>query len=98
MVEYLYDAIRASSGQENIISAYITDENENLITENCYFVLHDGAGIEVIAKILGSYDSELTVWSFVINPEITKGLRGRYMYCVQHDDSSLCFNQPIYFL
>lgn len=98
MVEYLYNAIRASAGQENTINAYITDENENLITENCYFVLHDGTGTKEIAKILGSYDKDLTVWTFVINPEITTGLRGRYMYCVSHDNSSLCFNQPIYFL
>ena len=96
MVEYLYDAIRAVAGQQIVINAYITDEQENIITEDCYFVLHDGATGNMIAKIFGSYNTESTVWDFVIPKEITTGLNGRYMYCIQHDGSNLCFKQPIY--
>ncbi len=98
MVEYLYDAIRAVAGQEIVVNAVIADENENLITENCYFVLHDEATHEVIAKVLGNYLVDNACWEFSISPELTKGRFGRYMYCIQHDDSNLCFKQPIYLM
>lgn len=96
MVEYLYDAIRAVAGQEIKVEAYITDENENLITEGCYFVLHDKAGNEMLLAKDGTYLPEFSCWEFVLAPEETKGLSGRHMYCIQHNDSNLCFKQPIY--
>lgn len=96
MVEYLYDAIRAVAGMEIKIEAYITDENENFITEGCSFVLHDGAGTKMLLRKNGSYNSETMNWEFVLDPEETKDLNGRYMYCIQHNDSNLCFKQPIY--
>lgn len=98
MVEYLYDAIRAIAGQENMINAYITDEKENLITDGCEFVLHDGTTGKVIGKVIGKFDSELSVWEFVLPAELTKGLRGRYKYCIMRDGQNLCFKQPIYLL
>lgn len=96
MVEYLYDAIRAVAGQEIKIEAFITDENENIVTENCSFVLHDGTGTKMLLVKNGSYLPEFNIWEFVLTPEETEGMNGRYMYCVQHDNSNLCFKQPIY--
>ena len=98
MIEYLYDAIRAVAGQEIKVEAYITDENENFITEGCYFVLHDKAGTNVLLTKLGQYNTETMNWDFVLAPEETKGLNGRYLYCIQHNDSNLCFKQPIYLM
>lgn len=98
MVEYLYDTIRAVSGQEIKINAYITDENENIISEGCYFVLHDGTGNEMLLRKNGNYVSESLCWEFLLAPEETKGLNGKYFYCIQHEDSNLCFKQPIYLL
>lgn len=98
MVEYLYDAIKAVAGQEIKIEAYITDENENLITEDCYFVLHDGTGLEMLLRKLGTYNIDSMNWEFVLAPEETEGLSGRHLYCIQHDNSNLCFKQPIYLM
>lgn len=98
MIEYLYDAIRTVAGQEARINAYITDENENLITEGCYFVLHDKAGTEMLLVKEGTYDEEFSTWEFVLAPEDTKDLYGRYLYCIKHNDSTLCFKQPIYLM
>ena len=98
MIEYLYDAIRAVAGQEIKVEAYITDENENFITEGCYFVLHDKAGTNVLLTKLGQFNTETMNWDFVLAPEETKGLSGRYLYCIMHNDSNLCFKQPIYLM
>ena len=98
MVEYLYDAIRAVAGQEIKVEAFITDENENIVTEGCYFVLHDKAGTNMLLRKNGSYNTEFSIWEFVLAPEETMGLNGRYLYCIQHNDSNLCFKQPIYLM
>lgn len=98
MIEYLYDAIRAVAGQEIKVEAYITDENENLVTEDCTFVLHDKAGTKMLLAKNGEYDPIFKVWQFVLAPEETKGLSGRYLYCIQHKNSNLCFKQPIYLM
>lgn len=98
MVEYLYDAIRAVAGQEIKVEAFITDENENVITENCYFVLHDKAGTEMLLEKSGTYLPDYSIWEFVLAPEETKGMNGRYLYCIMHDNSNLCFKQPIYLM
>lgn len=96
MIEYLYDAIRAVAGQEIKVVAYITDENENIITEGCYFVLHDETGDKMLLKKEGQYSPEFNFWEFVLAPEDTAGMTGRHLYCIQYNDSNLCFKQPIY--
>ena len=96
MVEYLYDAIRAVAGDDIVINAYATDENENVITENCYLLLHDQKGEEMLLRVEGVYQPEYLSWAFHIPAEDTKGLNGRYWYCVKHAEANLCFKQPIY--
>ena len=95
MIEYLYDAIRAAAGNDLVISADITDEFDQPVTENCVLWLHDTDRETMIAEIKGNY-SEEEGWTFTIPAEITKGLKGRYWYCVRHEGTSLCFKQPIY--
>jgi aspartate 1-decarboxylase len=67
MVEYLYNAVMATSGDEVVINAYITNENEELITENCNLVIYDGTTNEVIVIVNGLYDTDASVWDFVVS-------------------------------
>ena len=94
MVEYLYDAIKAVAGQEITVNAYITDNEENLITENCEMVIYDD-GHEV-CSCSGVYLPEDQFWAFTFSADATLGLKGRYLYCIRHDGKNLCFLQPIY--
>lgn len=98
MVEYLYNAVMATSGDEVVINAYITNENEELITENCNLVIYDGTTNEVIVIVNGLYDTEASVWDFVVSQEITTGLYGRFMYNIEYEGDALSFKQPIYFV
>ena len=94
MIEYLYTAIRAHAGNDIIIAADITDDNGADITEGCTLVLHDKDKNTMIAEIDGSYsDGE---WTFFIPAAITKGLDGRYWYCIRNNGNALCFKEPIY--
>lgn len=96
MVEYLYDAIKAVAGQPITISAVITNESEEVITDSCCFALHDEDGEAMIAVIDGVYNPDFLLWEFTLPAEATIGLKGRYWYCIMRDDSNLCFKQPIY--
>jgi hypothetical protein len=92
MIEYIYDAIRATAGQEICICALITDDEGNAVSEGCGLMLHDDDGM--IVKVEGVFNGE--DWSFVIPAEATQGLKGRYWYCICRANSNLCFKTPIY--
>lgn len=94
MVEYLYDAIRATAGVDVTIAAEVTDEIGNVITDGCSFVLHidDNKMISITGECVEG------IFAFTIPADITKDLKGRHWYCVKHDDEQLCFKQPIYFV
>ena len=96
MVEYLYDAIKAVAGQEIVINAFITNEKEETITENCSLVLYDQDGDTMLIKVPGVYLPKDFIWEFRVPAEITMGLKGRYWYYIMNSDSNLCFKQPIY--
>lgn len=98
MIEYLYNAIRALPGNDIVISAEVTNNADKLITEGCSLVFHDKDRDTMIAKIDGVYDEESEEWTFTIPAELTKGLSGRYWYCIQHEGNSLCFREPIYLI
>ena len=98
MVEYLYDCIRAVTSQDIVINAYITDEQENIITENCKLVVYDKDANEMLFTVEGVYLPESLNWEFTIPAENTKDLSGRYWYYVIWNESALCFKQPIYFV
>lgn len=91
MVEYLYDAIKAVAGQEIVINAFITDEKEETITENCSLVLYDQDGDTMLIKVPGVYLPKDFIWEFRVPAEITMGLKGRYWYYIMNSDSNLCF-------
>ena len=94
MIEYLYDCIRATSDTDTEITARITDDQGNFITENCNLTLYSEK--ETIITIEGIYTGE-GLWEFVIPKDLTVGYIGRYYYSICHNDSNLCFRQPIYF-
>ena len=98
MIEYLYDAIKAVAGQEIKVNAYITDDEEKLINEDCYFVLYDPTGARVMAKVSGSFLTDYQMWEFVLSAEMTEGCKGRFWYCISHNNANLNFKQPIYLM
>lgn len=93
MIEYLYDAIRATAGEEMAIAAKIVDDNGTPITIGCHLNLYDDN--EMINKTDGVYANG--VWTFTVPAEATAELRGRYWYCIcSETHNKLNFKQPIY--
>lgn len=94
MIEYLYNAIKATSGEDFTICANITDDEGNAITEcESYFrVLKDNKELFRVAGNCGE------CWEYNIPAELTEGFRGTYWYCICADGSTLQFSQPIYFV
>lgn len=95
MIEYLYNAIRATAGQDITISAAITDDDGNILTEGCHIMFFD-PDKELIATFDGEFNEEINEWSFTIPAETTEGLNGRYWYCICYFNANLCFKEPIY--
>lgn len=94
MIEYLYDAIRASAGRDLAIAANITDKEGNPVTENCNLFVHSDEEHLITAE--ARYEDGQ--WIFEIPATATRGLRGRYWYCICQEENDLCFKQPIYFV
>lgn len=94
MIEYLYNAIRATAGQEIVVGAEITDANGQFLEEGCHLMLFD-PNKELIATIDGIYLNEGN-WEFTIPAETTEGLHGRYWYCMCYHSDNLCFKEPMY--
>jgi hypothetical protein len=94
MIEYLYNAIRATAGTPITITAIITDDADSPIEEGCSLVLHNDA--DMIAAATGNYVAEQGLWEFTLEPEVTADLCGRFWYCIKHNDEMLCFKEPIY--
>ena len=95
MVEYLLNAIRATAGEDITVIASIAEDGES-IAAGCGFMLHIAEDNVVIVD--GTYDVEEGLWYFTIPAEKTKGLKGRYAYCIQKDGKSLCFQEPFYLM
>lgn len=93
MIEYLYNAIRATAGNDITIAAELTNTSGEAIAEGCHLMLFDPEK-KLIATIDGVCNE--AEWSFTIPAELTKGLNGRYWYCICHYNTNLCFKQPIY--
>ncbi|MBQ9913549.1 MAG: hypothetical protein IJO73_04905 [Clostridia bacterium] len=94
MIEYLYNAIRATAGENIIITAKITDDSGAYIDEVCNLKLFDND--KEIITVSGIYNGEL--WDFIIPAEDTKDLRGRYFYSISHRGNSISFREPIYLM
>ena len=97
MVEYLHDAIRATAGTNIIIQARVLDEFGNQVKENVSLVIHDKEDTKMhLIEALGYDAGDALI--FEIPAEITKEYKGRYWYCIKHEDEQMCFLQPIYFV
>lgn len=95
MMETMNLAIKAVAGQAIGISAAITDENTGeSVKEKVSMRLHDDE--KELYAVEGLYLAEFDLWQFEFPAEATKGLDGRYWYCIQYDGNNLCFKQPIY--
>lgn len=96
MIEYLYDAIRATAGSAIEIAAKITDDTGALITSGVHFMLFNYENTETLMVVDGDYDSYEGIWRFTINPEATRGKCGHYWYCICYESNPLCFKSPFY--
>lgn len=95
-VEYIYDVIRASSGSDMDIRAFITDENEAPITEGCKLLLLDIED-ELITESVGVYEEEEAMWCFHLDAGQTADYRGKFWYAIVDDaEGKLHFQQPFY--
>ena len=93
MIEYIYDAIKASAGQPIGITAKITKEDSEEITKDCNLILYDDE--KMLIRVDGVYLGN-SIWQFEVPAETTQDLKGRYWYSISHEDSDLCFKQPLY--
>lgn len=96
MIEYLYDVIRASSGQPIGITAKLTKEDKTPITTPCFLTFY-GKDKEKLTSVEGNHLGE-GVWQFELAAEVTEGLEGRHWYCIGNDGVSLCFKKPLYLM
>lgn len=94
MIETIGSAVKAVAGQPIGLSAQIIDEAGDSITHSVRLVLHNDEKELFTAE--GLYLTEFDLWQFEIPAETTKGLKGRYWYCIQYDKNNLCFKQPLY--
>ena len=92
MVEYLYDAIKASRGADAVIMAKVSDGGVP-ITEGVRLGIYDEA---LIVEVAGVYMDN--AWVFEVPAEVTKKLSGRYFYDIFTDETTYSFKQPIYFI
>jgi hypothetical protein len=94
MIEYLYDAIRATAGRDIRLTAKITDEVSNtLVTTDCSIALFDKEDNEIYCGAGGCVDG---VYYFTIPASAIRGLKGRFFYCIRYAETPLTFKQPIY--
>lgn len=94
MIEYLYNAVRAATGQDICICADIFND-EGIVVSACQLNFFSPEK-ELIASFDGTFNDETNEWSFIIPAETTQGLTGRYFYCISHNGQSLCFREPLY--
>lgn len=95
MIEYIGEIIRMSSGEDNDITAYIFDDDNNPITEGCTLEITFPDDRDVLV-VEGFYDDEEVIWHFPVEGEDTEGFYGKASYVIRHDWESLCFHCPLY--
>lgn len=95
MVEYLYDAIRATAGEDIAVAAIITDVNSIPLLGGCSLELYENDTL--LISVGGEYDETEKLFTFTIPADVTKNKRGRYWYYISDSENSkLNFKQPIY--
>lgn len=93
MIEYVYNTIRATAGEDIAILAKVRDAYGDPIPA-CYFHLFDDE--QMLTMIAGNALDDDT-WEFIVPAAITKDRNGRHWYCIcDENHSSLCFKEAIY--
>lgn len=95
MIEYIYDAVRATAGEDIVVSAIITDNKGAAITEDCGITFY---GNSKTTAVSGVYYEDLKQWAFIIPANVTEGLNGRYFYTIWQGAKDLCFKKPLYLM
>lgn len=91
MIEYLYNTIRATAGDYVQVTAIITDDEGNEVTEGCEFMLHD-CDEKLLMTVMGEYhDGEM-----YFNIPAHDLPKGKYFYCICREGVKLCFHQRLY--
>lgn len=93
MIEYIFNTIKASAGNDIDVVAKITNDDGSPITLNCSMMLFDEEE-GMIADVKGNYIDEN--WVFSIPAEATEGRVGKHWYCVCYGSQNLCFREPLY--
>lgn len=97
LLEYIYDTIKATAGEDLDITAYVVDENGDSISQGCRLILRNGDE-SVLAVAEGIYNADEGMWHFHVPGERTAGLKGKHWYCVKQDDETICFLEPFYLI
>ena len=93
MIEYLYNAIKATAGRDIELAAKVTNESGKVVNEQCHLMLMDESG-DLITRATGNLIDG--VWQFTIPAAVTADKQGRFWYCICGEEQNYCFKQPIY--
>lgn len=94
MIEYLYDAVRTSDGEDMTITAKITENDGTVITDGCALRIFDEGGA-LIEEVGGTYYTDAEKWEFKFELPYNSA-RNRYFYTISHNGIDLAFKAPIY--
>nr|DAJ77168.1 MAG TPA: hypothetical protein [Caudoviricetes sp.] len=94
MIEYLYDAVRTSDGEDMTITATIQENDGTVITDGCALRVFDNEGAQVLEKE-GIYYSDVQEWEFKFELPYNSACN-RYFYTISHNGIDLAFKAPIY--
>lgn len=94
MIEYLYDAVRASDGEDMTITATIRDNDGTTITDGCALRIFDEGGA-LIEEVGGTYYTDAARWEFKFTFPTHKA-RARYFYTIAHNGEDMNFKARIY--
>lgn len=93
MIEYLFNAVRATAGEPIEIWAIVTADDGTAITKGCKLTFYTA---EEEITVEGEYINGQ--WSFTIPAEVTKGKNGRFWYSIETEGRSICFKTPMYLI
>ena len=94
MIEYLYDAVRTSDGEDMKITATIRDTDGTTITDGCALRIFDEGGA-LIEEVDGTYYTDVGKWAFKFTFPTHKA-RARYFYTIAHNGEDMNFKARIY--
>ena len=94
MIEYLYDAVRTSDGEDVTITAAIRENDGTTITDGCALRIFDEDGA-LIEEVDGTYYTDVKRWAFKFTFPPHKA-RARYFYTIAHNGEDINFKARIY--